>query len=123
MIDPAELKYDDRGLIAAVVQDIKTGSVLMVAYMNEESLRRTIATGKTCFWSRSRGQFWVKGETSGHFQYVKTIHTDCDRDALLIQVEQIGVACHEGTYSCFSHPVWEHADRSGTGVSRCAGEA
>lgn len=107
MVDPASLKYDDCGLIAAVVQDVKTGTVLMVAYMNEESLRRTIATGRTCFWSRSRRQFWVKGETSGHFQSVKSIHADCDRDALLIRVEQAGAACHEGTFSCFTHPILE----------------
>ncbi len=102
---PEELKYDERGLIPAIIQDVKTGAVLMLAYMNLESLRRTLATGKTCFYSRSRQKLWVKGETSGHFQLVKEIRTDCDQDTLLIKVEQIGVACHEGTYSCFSYPL------------------
>ncbi len=107
MIQPEQLKYDDRGLIPAVIQDVKTGAVLMVGYMNLESLRRTIATGRTCFFSRSRQKFWVKGETSGHFQLVRGILTDCDQDTLLVKVEQIGVACHEGTYSCFTRPVLE----------------
>jgi phosphoribosyl-AMP cyclohydrolase len=96
-----ELKFDEKGLIPAIVQDYKTGEVLMVAYMNEESLKKTLKIKKTCFWSRSRNQFWVKGETSGHFQHVKGIWYDCDKDALLIKVRQVGVACHTGEWSCF----------------------
>ncbi|MGE5527621.1 MAG: phosphoribosyl-AMP cyclohydrolase [Patescibacteria group bacterium] len=105
MVKPEDLKYDAQGLIPAVIQDAATHAVLMVAYMNEASLHRTLETGRTCFWSRSRGEFWVKGETSGNIQKVLSIQTDCDRDTLLVQVEQTGVACHEGTYSCFTRPV------------------
>lgn len=95
------LKYDKNGLIPAIIQDYKTDEVLMLAYMNEQSLKRTLKLGKTCFWSRSRKEFWVKGETSGHFQFVKGISYDCDADALLIKVRQIGAACHTGNRSCF----------------------
>jgi phosphoribosyl-AMP cyclohydrolase len=95
------LKYDAAGLIPAIIQDYKTNEVLMLAYMNEESLKRTLKLGKTCFWSRSRKQYWVKGETSGHFQFVKDISYDCDADALLIKVRQAGSACHTGSRSCF----------------------
>ncbi|GIV04919.1 MAG: phosphoribosyl-AMP cyclohydrolase [Fimbriimonadales bacterium] len=95
------LKYDPNGLIPAIIQDAATGQVLMVAYMNRESLRRTVETGLCTYWSRSRQQFWVKGETSGHLQHVKRILVDCDADAVLIQVEQVGVACHTGHRSCF----------------------
>jgi len=95
------LKFDKKGLIPAIIQDYKTGEVLMLAYMNQESLRKTIKLGKTCFWSRSRKEYWVKGETSGNFQFVKQIAYDCDMDALLINVRQIGVACHTGNRSCF----------------------
>ncbi|MEK7849523.1 MAG: phosphoribosyl-AMP cyclohydrolase [Candidatus Omnitrophota bacterium] len=97
----AELKFDEKGLIPAIVQDNETGEVLMVAYMNEESLKKTLTIKKTCFWSRSRSQFWVKGETSGHFQFVKGIWYDCDKDAILIKVRQVGAACHTGKRSCF----------------------
>jgi phosphoribosyl-AMP cyclohydrolase / phosphoribosyl-ATP pyrophosphohydrolase len=100
-LDIDKLKFDEQGLIPAIVQDYKTKDVLMVAYMNNESLRRTLEDGKTCFWSRSRKQFWVKGETSGHFQFVKSVAYDCDMDALLIKVRQVGVACHTGNPSCF----------------------
>ena len=95
------LKYDSAGLIPAIIQDYKTNEVLMVAYMNEESLKRTIKLKKACFWSRSRKEFWVKGETSGHYQFIKSIHYDCDADALLIKARQAGVACHTGNRSCF----------------------
>lgn len=95
------LKFDDKGLIPAIIQDYKDGEVLMLAYMNAESVRRTIKLGKTCFWSRSRKEYWVKGMTSGHFQFVKSIAYDCDMDALLIKVRQVGVACHTGNRSCF----------------------
>ena len=90
-----------KGLVPVIVQDFKTGEVLMLAYMNEESLRRTIETGTTWFWSRSRQEFWNKGATSGHFQYVKNISIDCDGDTLLIKVDQVGAACHTGSKSCF----------------------
>ena len=96
-----DLKYSKDGLIPAIIQDHKTGEVLMLAYMNKESLRRTIKGGKTCFWSRSRKEYWVKGVSSGHFQYIKSIAYDCDMDALLIKVRQVGVACHTGNRSCF----------------------
>lgn len=96
-----ELKFDSKGLIPAIIQDHKTRDVLMVAYMNKESLKRTIKLGKTCFWSRSRKEYWVKGMTSGHFQFVKSIYYDCDMDALLIKVRQVGAACHTGNRSCF----------------------
>ena len=89
------------GLIPAVIQDYKTKEVLMVAYMNSGSLKRTLKLGKACFWSRSRKEYWVKGMTSGHFQHVKSIAFDCDMDALLIKVRQVGVACHTGNRSCF----------------------
>ncbi len=96
------IKYDLRGLVPAVIQDAASGTVLMLAYMNEESLKKTLATGVTWFYSRSRQMLWQKGETSGHVQKVKDIYYDCDGDTLLVNVEQQGVACHEGTFSCFS---------------------
>jgi len=95
------LKFDGNGLIPAIIQDYKNSQVLMVGYMNRESLRRTLKLGKTCFWSRSRKEYWVKGLTSGHFQFVKSIAYDCDMDALLIKVRQVGKACHTGNRSCF----------------------
>lgn len=95
------LKYDTNGLIPAVIQDAASGEVLMVAWMNAESLKRTLESGLCTYWSRSRGQFWVKGETSGHVQRVRRVAVDCDKDTLLIQVEQVGAACHEGYRSCF----------------------
>ena len=100
-----DFKFDKNGLIPAIIQDYKTNEVLMLAYMNKESLRRTIKAGKTCFWSRSRKEYWVKGMTSGHFQFVKTIAYDCDLDALLIKVRQVGVACHTGNRSCFYRKI------------------
>lgn len=95
------LKFNKQGLIPAVIQDYKSGEVLMLAYMNKESLKRTIKSGRTCFWSRSRKKYWTKGETSGCYQFVKKIAYDCDMDALLIRVRQAGVACHTGNRSCF----------------------
>ncbi len=100
-----ELKFDEQGLIPAVVQDINTKKVLMVAYMNDESLRKTMATDTTWFYSRSRQELWNKGATSGHIQLVKRVSYDCDGDALLIEVEQKGVACHTGNYSCFYREI------------------
>src|SRR5437763_17186900 len=100
-----KLKFDGNGLIPAIIQEAKTGRVLMMAWMNRASLEKTIASGKTHFWSRSRQKFWMKGESSGHTQVVKDIAFDCDKDTLLIQVEQTGVACHEGYHSCFFRSV------------------
>src|SRR5436190_23432529 len=101
-----QLKFDGAtGLIPAIIQDYKTGRVLMMAWMNRASLEQTVATGKTHFWSRSRQKFWMKGESSGHTQAVKDIAFDCDGDTLLIQVEQIGAACHEGYKCCFFRSV------------------
>ncbi|MCX5668618.1 MAG: phosphoribosyl-AMP cyclohydrolase [Candidatus Omnitrophica bacterium] len=101
----ASLKFDKNGLIPTIIQDYKDKEVLMLAYMNKESLRRTLKQGKTCFWSRSRKEYWVKGLTSGHFQFVKSVAYDCDLDALLIRVRQIGKACHTGKRSCFYRKI------------------
>lgn len=101
----AELKYDDRGLIVAVVQDAATRDVLMVAYMDAEALRLTRATGEAHFWSRSRQALWHKGATSGNVQSVREIRYDCDGDALLLLVEPAGPACHTGEISCFYRPL------------------
>jgi len=98
---PDDLKFDEKGLIPVVVQEWKTGDVLMVAYMNAESLKKTVESGLTWYWSRSRRKFWQKGETSGNVQKVKDIFYDCDQDTLLIKVEQTGPACHTGEHSCF----------------------
>src|SRR6266853_6858209 len=100
-----QLKFDANGLIPAIIQEQATGRVLMMAWMNRASLEKTIETGQTNFWSRSRQKFWRKGETSGHTQTVKHIAFDCDGDTLLIQVEQIGAACHEGFKSCFFRSI------------------
>jgi len=100
-----QLKFNSDGLIPAIVQEQSTGRVLMMAWMNRASIEKTIASGKTHFWSRSRQKFWMKGETSGHVQTVKDIAFDCDGDTLLIQVEQIGAACHENYHSCFFRSV------------------
>ncbi|NLY38105.1 MAG: phosphoribosyl-AMP cyclohydrolase [Firmicutes bacterium] len=106
-VKPEELKYNSDGLIPAVIQDARTGAVLMVGYMNRESLRRTIEGGKVCFWSRSRKVYWVKGESSGNFFEPVELYTDCDVDTLLIKVRVHGkgVACHTGRYSCFYNTI------------------
>ncbi len=104
-LDLSVIKYDEKGLIPAIIQEYRTKKVLMLAYMTEESLQKTIETHKTWFWSRSRGKLWNKGESSGHFQLVKAISYDCDADTLLIQVEQIGVACHTGANTCFFNEI------------------
>jgi len=101
----SSLKYNADGLIPAIIQDDANGQVLMMAWMNEESLRRTIESGLCTYWSRSRQKYWVKGETSGHVQHVKRIAVDCDMDALLIWVEQVGAACHENYRSCFFRDI------------------
>ncbi len=95
------IKFDDKGLVPAVVQDCKTGKLLMLAYMNRESLEKTITTGETWFYSRSRQKLWHKGESSGHIQKVEEIRIDCDLDTLLLAVEQTSAACHTGYYTCF----------------------
>lgn len=99
--DPASLKYDAAGLIPAIAQDHATGDVLMMAWMNAESLARTLATGQVTYWSRSRAAFWAKGETSGHVQRLVELRVDCDRDCLLLLVDQAGPACHTNRRSCF----------------------
>ena len=105
MIDIKELKFDEKGLIPAVVVDAVTKRVLTLAYMNEESLRISMEKGLTCFWSRSRQELWLKGETSGNFQHIVSITSDCDDDALLIEVNPDGPACHTGSFSCFTHEL------------------
>ncbi|RKO66978.1 bifunctional phosphoribosyl-AMP cyclohydrolase/phosphoribosyl-ATP diphosphatase HisIE [Desulfofundulus salinus] len=103
--DAGCLKYDSAGLIPAIIQDADTNIVLMMAYMNKEALEKTLATGETWFWSRSRQKLWHKGETSGNVQKVQEITYDCDRDTLLIRVKQTGAACHEGYYTCFHYRI------------------
>ncbi|WP_237221680.1 phosphoribosyl-AMP cyclohydrolase [Rothia nasimurium] len=97
----ARLKRDDHGLFAAIIQQHDTRDVLMLGWMNDEALRRTLTEGRVTFWSRSRQEYWRKGDTSGHYQYVKSVSMDCDGDALLIEVDQVGAACHTGTTTCF----------------------
>lgn len=100
-----ELKYNSDGLVPAIAQDYKTKEVLMLAYMNKEAFELTLKTGKATYFSRSRQSLWIKGETSGHFQYVKEIRYDCDKDTLLLLIEQVGAACHTGNYSCFYRKI------------------
>jgi len=107
MIDISKLKFDEKGLIPAIVVDAVTKRELTLAYMNEESLRISMEKGLTCFWSRSRQELWLKGETSGNYQHIVSITADCDYDALVVMVEPDGPACHLGTESCFENPVWE----------------
>lgn len=108
MLDINELKFDEKGLIPAVVVDAESKNVLTVAYMNKESLEISIKEGKTCFWSRSRQELWRKGETSGNYQHIVKITADCDRDALTVMVKKDGPACHLGTDSCFNDTVHEN---------------
>ena len=112
MIDVSELKFDERGLIPAIVADAGSGKVLTLAYMNRESLEISMEKGLSCFWSRSRQELWLKGETSGNYQHLVSITADCDRDALLLLVDKDGPACHLGTDSCFSYPLWQSGERS-----------
>ena len=107
MIQIEELKFDEKGLIPAIVQDAATGKVLTLAYMNKESLQISIEKGLTCFFSRSRNELWLKGETSGNYQHIVSITADCDKDALVVKVEPDGPACHKGTVSCFENPLWQ----------------
>ena len=112
MLNVNELKFDEKGLIPAIVADAVTGQVLTLAYMNRESLEVTMKRGLTCFWSRSRNELWLKGETSGNYQHVVSITADCDRDALLVKVEKDGPACHTGSESCFTAPVFQSDELS-----------
>lgn len=98
---PSDVKFDERGLVPAIAQDTSTKEVLMLAYMNQESLEITLKEKKACYFSRSRQKLWLKGETSGHFQYIKSIKYDCDGDTLLLEVEQVGNACHTNNHTCF----------------------
>ena len=107
-LDPAvaaRLKRDRDGLVAAVVQQHASGEVLMVGWMDDEALARTLASGRTTFWSRSRQEYWRKGDTSGHVQHVRSVRLDCDGDAVLVTVDQVGAACHTGSRSCFDADV------------------
>ena len=97
----ARAVFNDDGLMPAVIQQWDTGEVLMLAWMNAEALRRTLTDGRVTFWSRSRQEYWRKGDTSGHAQYVKTVALDCDNDSLLVRVDQVGAACHTGSHTCF----------------------
>ena len=112
MLDIEKLKFDEKGLIPAVVVDSITKKVLTVAYMNKESLKISMEKGLTCFYSRSRNELWLKGETSGNYQHIVSITADCDYDALTIVVEKDGPACHLGEDSCFHNPVWQSEDKT-----------
>ena len=107
MVKIDDLKFDDRGLIPAIVVDHNTKQVLTLAYMSKESLTISMEKGLTCFWSRSRKKLWLKGENSGNFQHNVSITSDCDDDALVVEVLPDGPACHKGTFSCFSHKLYE----------------
>lgn len=112
MLNIDELKFDEKGLIPAIVVDAKTKKVLTLAYMNRESLEISLEKELTCFWSRSRSELWLKGETSGNYQHIVSITADCDNDALVVLVEPDGPACHTGSYSCFTKPVFRSEERS-----------
>ena len=112
MFDIEKLKFDEKGLIHEIVVDAITKKVLTLAYMNKESLKITMEKGLTCFWSRSRQELWLKGETSGNYQHVVSITADCDMDALVVKVEKDGPACHKGTDSCFEDCIWESSELS-----------
>jgi phosphoribosyl-AMP cyclohydrolase len=115
-LDPAvaaRLKRNDAGLVPAIVQQHDTGEVLMLGWMDDEALARTMASGRATYWSRSRGEYWVKGETSGHRQWIRSLRLDCDGDTLLLQVDQEGPACHTGSHTCFDDGlVWQTDDRT-----------
>lgn len=112
MLNIDELKFDEKGLIPAIVVDAKTKKVLTLAYMNRESLEISLEKELTCFWSRSRNELWLKGKTSGNYQHIVSITADCDNDALVVTVEPDGPACHTGSYSCFTKPVFQSEERS-----------
>lgn len=123
----ARLKRDDAGLVAAVIQQHDTGEVLMVGWMDDEALHRTLTNGRVTFWSRSRGEYWRKGDTSGHRQHVRSVALDCDGDALLVRVDQEGAACHTGERTCFFTDLGavpgERADASATPTTPTGGAA
>lgn len=112
MLNIDELKFDEKGLIPAIIVDAKTKKVLTLAYMNRESLEISIEKELTCFWSRSRNELWLKGETSGNYQHIVSVTADCDNDALVVLVEPDGPACHTGSYFCFTKPVFQSEERS-----------
>ena len=111
MLNPDDRKFDEKGLIPAIIVDVHSRKVLTLAYMSRESLKISMEKGLTCFWSRSRNELWLKGETSGNYQHIVSITADCDRDALIVLVEKDGPACHLGTDSCFNDTVWESDER------------
>ncbi|MBQ4544293.1 MAG: bifunctional phosphoribosyl-AMP cyclohydrolase/phosphoribosyl-ATP diphosphatase HisIE [Oscillospiraceae bacterium] len=111
MLNIDDLKFDEKGLIPAIVVDAVSKRVLTLAYMNRESLKISMEKGLTCFWSRSRNELWLKGETSGNYQHIVSITADCDNDALVVVVEPDGPACHKGTFSCFENPVYQSEER------------
>jgi phosphoribosyl-AMP cyclohydrolase len=122
-LDPAiatRLKRDAAGLVAAVVQQFDTGDVLMVGWMDDEALHRTLTTGRATYWSRSRQEYWAKGDTSGHIQLVKSVALDCDGDAVLIRVDQVGAACHTGDRTCFDADVLSATVGQRTGDDRAS---
>lgn len=112
MTEIDQLKFDEKGLIPAVIVEARTHELLMVAYMNRESLKISMETGKTCFWSRSRQELWTKGETSGNYQHIVSIAADCDLDTLKVVVEKDGPACHTGAETCFFNPVYQSDEKS-----------
>ncbi|MCQ2462369.1 MAG: bifunctional phosphoribosyl-AMP cyclohydrolase/phosphoribosyl-ATP diphosphatase HisIE [Clostridia bacterium] len=112
MVNPDELKFDEKGLIPAIVVDAVSKKVLTLAYMNRESLEISLQKQLTCFWSRSRNELWLKGDTSGNYQHIVSITADCDKDALVVAVEPDGPACHTGTFSCFTNPVFSSDERT-----------
>ena len=122
MINIDELKFDEKGLIPAIVVDAETKKVLTLAYMNKESLGISLEKELTCFFSRSRQELWLKGETSGNYQHIVSITADCDKDALVVEVKKDGPACHLGTDSCFTNPVFEKEDNKTTGVDLAAND-
>ena len=109
--DPLTLQYNAQGLLPAIAQDASSGEVLMMAWMNAEAVSKTLSTGRVTYWSRSRQSFWVKGETSGHVQELVSLRIDCDRDCLLVQVNQVGAACHTGRRTCFYTEVVQGSER------------